>query len=57
MVGVPLKRKKKELYTKKKRNLCMLLSFRWNKNVIHWNSCDYDNFENDNIRLHDISMI
>lgn len=35
----------------------MLLSFRWNKNIIRWNSSDYDNFENDNIRLYDISMI
>ena len=28
----------------------MLLSFRWNKNVIRWDSSDYDNFENDNIK-------
>lgn len=51
------KKKNKELYSKKKWNLCMLLSFRRNKNVIRWNSFDYGNFENDDIRLYDISMI
>lgn len=33
----------------------MSLSFRRNKNVIRWNPFDYDNFENDDIRLYDIS--